>query len=44
MKMNKDSVMTIRLTTEQCKKIKKIAKAKQMTVSQLIREQIDRMK
>lgn len=43
MKINKDSVLTIRLTTEQNKKVKQIAMAKQITLSQLIREQIDRM-
>lgn len=44
MKINKDSVLTIRLTTEQNKKVKQMAMAKQITLSQLIREQIDQMK
>lgn len=44
MKINKDSVLVIRLTTEQNKKVKQMAMAKQITLSQLIREQIDRMK
>jgi predicted DNA-binding ribbon-helix-helix protein len=44
MKINKDSLMAIRLTAKQYKKIKEIAMNKKMTVSQLIREQIDQMK
>jgi len=44
MKPSKDSVITIRLTSEQHQRVKEVATQRNSTPSKLIREQLTRLK
>jgi predicted DNA-binding protein len=44
MKTTKDSIVTIRLTSEQHQRVKEVATLRNTTTSKVIREQITRLK
>jgi len=44
MKASKDSIITIRLTTEQHQRVKQVAIQRNSTPSKIIREQLTRLK